>query len=258
MVASIETAAPRRDRTASAAQSFFLRGGRTGLLLLHGFAGSIADLRQLGQALNQRGYTVLGTRLAGHGTSIDDLHRTVAEDWIAAARTALHSLAGQVDRLVIVAESMGGLVALRLAREHQRVFGLVLLAPAVALKHERVRAAASQFLPAKLKWRKPWSTPAREQRGSLPAVTAAAYRQLMRLLRAERSRLSQIRVPILALFARQDFVTDRRAREVLERRVPEALLTVETLDAVTHHLGETAALPHVVTVVDRFIQQQTR
>jgi carboxylesterase len=235
-----------------------LRGGRTGVLLLHGFAGTIADLRALGQALNRRGYTVLGTRLAGHGSSVDDLHRTVAEDWVAAARTARHSLAAQVDRLVIVGESMGGLVALRLAREDRSVVGLVLLAPALALKHERRRAAASQLLPAKFKWRKPWSTLEREQRGSLPAVTAAAYRQLVRLQRAERNQLSQARVPILALFAGGDAVTDRHARQVLERGLPPGRLTVETLNLVAHHLGETVALPHVVTVIDRFIQQQIR
>lgn len=256
MVESTSEAISRRDRTASAARSFVLSGNRTGLLLLHGFAGSIADLRQLGQALHQRGYSIFGARLAGHGTSIDDLHQTVVEDWLAAARTALRALAERVEQLVIIGESMGALLALRLAREDQRVASVVLLAPALALKHERLRDVVTRVLPPNVQWRKPWSTPERVARGSPPAVTTAAYRQLMRLVRAERGHLPEFRLPVLALFAAGDFATDQRGRKILEQGLPPRLLTVETLDAAAHHLGAAETLPHVVEAIDRFVRSR--
>ena len=61
-------------------------GGRHGVLLIHGFTGLPAELRLLGEYLNARGFTVLAIRLAGHGTTVEDLSRMEHEEWMDSVR----------------------------------------------------------------------------------------------------------------------------------------------------------------------------
>ena len=77
------------------AEPFFLPGGRHGVLLIHGFTGLPAELRLLGAYLNERGFTVLAIRLAGHGTTVEDLSRMEHEDWTPCA-TAMRFSAARV------------------------------------------------------------------------------------------------------------------------------------------------------------------
>ena len=44
----------------------FFPGGRIGFLLVHGLAGTPAEMKILGKRLNRYGFTVLCPQLAGH------------------------------------------------------------------------------------------------------------------------------------------------------------------------------------------------
>ncbi len=87
---------------------------RTGILLLHGFAGDIEEIKPLREYLEQRGYTVACPLLPGHGLTKTDLAETSCEDWIAAAERAYLDLSGKCDRLIVIGFSMGGLLAVNL------------------------------------------------------------------------------------------------------------------------------------------------
>ena len=64
------------------AEPFFWRGeNNKGVLLIHGFTGSPSELRELGEELHRKGYTVEGLLLAGHGTDPHDLLDVKAEQW---------------------------------------------------------------------------------------------------------------------------------------------------------------------------------
>lgn len=53
--------------------------------MIHGFTGSPASIRPIGEWLAAQGLSVLGVRLPGHGTSPDDLASTRWTDWAAEA-----------------------------------------------------------------------------------------------------------------------------------------------------------------------------
>jgi len=55
---------------------FFFEGGEVGCLLVHGFSGSPPEMQPMGDYLAGKGLTVLGVRLAGHGTSPEDMATT--------------------------------------------------------------------------------------------------------------------------------------------------------------------------------------
>lgn len=117
--------------------SFALGEGDVGVLLLHGFTGAPTEVRGLGEHLAAAGLRVSAPLLPGHGGHHRDLEATTRQDWRAAALGALQDLQARCRRVVVVGQSMGGLLALTLAADHE-VAGVVALAPAL--------------LPARIAW----------------------------------------------------------------------------------------------------------
>ncbi len=98
------------------AETFSLPGnnGRA-VLLLHGYTGTAAEMRPLGDYLHALGYTVLCPRLPGHGTTVDDLERTTAKDWLAVAMASCDELTAGYGDVYVAGLSMGGLLAVAVA-----------------------------------------------------------------------------------------------------------------------------------------------
>ncbi|MBE8952621.1 MAG: alpha/beta fold hydrolase [Quinella sp. 1Q7] len=109
------------------AESFYLAGGSSGVLLIHGFTGLPAELLLLGEHLNRAGFTVHCPRLAGHGTSERDLMRTTRDDWFNSVLDGLAILRGTCEKIFVVGHSMGGLLTIKLAAA-RNVAGIVTLA----------------------------------------------------------------------------------------------------------------------------------
>jgi carboxylesterase len=96
---------------------FLLRGGRVGVLLIHGLTGTPNEMRLVGKGLHAAGYTVYGMQLAGHCGTEDDLISTGWRDWYASVRAAADRLAADVDHFFVIGLSMGALLALKLAAD---------------------------------------------------------------------------------------------------------------------------------------------
>jgi esterase/lipase len=92
-------------------------GGNTGIVLVHGFLASPAEVREFGEKLADYGFPVLGVRLKGHGTSPWDLRERSWLDWLDSVRRGYAIMAGLTGRVVLVGFSTGGALCLRLAAE---------------------------------------------------------------------------------------------------------------------------------------------
>ncbi len=110
-------------------EPFFMKGGSSGVLLIHGFTGLPAGMLLLGEYLNRAGYSVLCPRLAGHGTSEQDLMRTTKEDWYNSVLDGFYLLRGLCEEIFVIGHSMGGLLTLKLAIEHELAKIITLAAP---------------------------------------------------------------------------------------------------------------------------------
>lgn len=107
-------------------EPFFFPGGRTGVLLVHGFTGAPKEMRWMGEYLNGQGLTCLGIRLNGHATDPEDMRRSHWTDWTASVEDSFHLLSGSVDRIFLVGLSMGGALSLLMStRFAERVAGVV-------------------------------------------------------------------------------------------------------------------------------------
>lgn len=88
---------------------------RTGVVLVHGFLSSPAELKALGQRLAERGHPVFGVRLPGHGTSPWDLRGRGWEDWLASVRRGYQIMSHLTDEVLVVGFGTGASLALHLA-----------------------------------------------------------------------------------------------------------------------------------------------
>ncbi len=123
------------------AEPFHADGGRTGVLLLHGFTGSPASMRPWGEHLAGEGFTVDVPRLPGHGTTWQEMNQTTWQDWYAEASRTLDNLSERCDEVYVGGLSMGGCLALRLAADRpDDVDGLLLVNPSVATTDKRLVA----------------------------------------------------------------------------------------------------------------------
>lgn len=97
------------------AEPFRFEGNGTGVLVSHGFTGTTQSVRPLGEALAAEGFTVVGPRLSGHGTSMEDHARSTAYDWISSLEEGLAWLAQRTSSIFFAGLSMGGTFSLYFA-----------------------------------------------------------------------------------------------------------------------------------------------
>lgn len=100
------------------AEPFFLPGSAKGILLIHGFTGSPAEVRLLGEFLHKEGYTVLAPRLCGHGTTVEEMATTKWPHWYSSVEDAYHILKSVCSTITVIGLSMGGLLAFKIATEY--------------------------------------------------------------------------------------------------------------------------------------------
>lgn len=196
---------------------YLAEGGRTGVLLLHGFTGSPASIRPWAEFLAEAGYSISLPRLPGHGTDWREMNETTWQDWYGAAEAALLALSTNVDRLFIAGFSMGGALSVRLTERHpDLVTGLILLNPALLDPHGFMRrVSALRFFKATLR---PTSSDIAKPNPPIHGyreTPLTALHSLSQLIRDIRPRLSQIEQPILLFRSIQDHVVSAASSEFI-------------------------------------------
>jgi esterase/lipase len=102
--------------------------GDVGVVCVHGFTGTPFEVRYLGEQLARAGFQVHGPRLPGHGTRVSDLDATRWQDWADAVEDAFDTMRMLCKRVVVVGQSLGGLLALHLASRRPDVVAVASLA----------------------------------------------------------------------------------------------------------------------------------
>ncbi|MHB1844142.1 MAG: alpha/beta hydrolase [Deltaproteobacteria bacterium] len=222
-------------------ESFRLGAGPC-CLLLHGFTGSPAELRPLGELLAREGFCAVAPCLPGHGVE----HGSPAgrADWLEAARAALAELAPGGEPVRVAGLSMGALLALSLAAERpERVCALALLAPAARLTLPGALAARFfaelPFLSRALPSLRKNGSDLRDPKARLwtgPTVPTHGLGELDRLAREAQQAARGVRAPTLVLLGGQDRTVDNRAACALADRLPGPV-RIETFPRSGHQLA---------------------
>lgn len=120
--------------------------GPAACLFIHGFGGAPFEMLPLSAAFAQRGYSVCVPTLPGHDDTFEAFAASRWDHWLDAMRLRYEALLAEHGRVVVVGQSMGGSLALRLAQLY-RPAGVVLVSTPVFLCSLRHMAFSDWRLP---------------------------------------------------------------------------------------------------------------
>jgi len=242
-------------------ESFLLEGGEVGVLLLHGFTGAPPEMRLIGDYLHERGLTVSGPRLPGHGTSPEDLNTRRWPEWTGCAEEALAALEPRCERVFVGGLSMGSLLTLYLGSEHPELAGLVCYSPALKLSAPLIHLAplASRVLTT-FGGRRADDLVDPEARARVWCYDRRPVRasaELLFLIREVRDRLPRVEQDLLVIQSTGDRAIHRRAGPLVLEGVASADKELVWL----HHSGHNLCVDgEWVTAAERtwrFVEQRS-
>jgi len=238
------------------------------VLCLHGITGTPFEVRPFAEAFGRLGCSVEAPMLAGHGATLEDLARSTWADWLASAERALGALSARTGGrpVAICGFSMGGLLALRLARLHpERVAALVVIGTPLRLRRLEVRVVrALTRLPVDFAQ---WSGAAipkpngsdisipemRHANPGLQAFPLAALRELFALMDVVRAELPAVRAPALVVHARHDHVVPMDDSLELTGSLGSVIIERLWLERSFHVVGLDVDADEAVAAATRFV-----
>ncbi|MBI2962442.1 MAG: alpha/beta fold hydrolase [Deltaproteobacteria bacterium] len=247
------------------ARAFAFDRGPIGCLLLHGFTGTPAEMRPLGERLAERGYSVRAPVLPGHATRVEDLAGSRWADWFAAAEESWQELGARAPLRMVAGLSMGALLSLHLAHERPReVRAVAALAPVLELANQRSAAAALWLRRLPLL---PRRFEIVAKRGSGPdggsrltpaydEIPLRALASLIELQRTVRSELAEITTPVLILEGGRDQTVAPRAPSMVEAGLASSTKVRIRFARSGHILTEDVEAAAVLDAVERFFAAQ--
>jgi carboxylesterase len=216
--------------------------GPVGVLLVHGFTGSVAETRPMGEYLAKQGLAVRCPLLPGHGTQPQDLTHIRWQAWVDQVELALRDLSGKCGSVFVGGLSLGSLLTLWLGASHSEVAGLIAMAPAIKVQNRLmpltlVLRHLFEYSPFGPMGDTDLGDPAANERSwcydQLPLCGAA---EVYLLQRRVNSILSRIHQPILIFQGRRDAHLQPRAAQVLYDRVASTDKTLVWLEKSGHNL----------------------
>lgn len=209
---------PGESKDRSVGRPYLVRGRsrRLGVVLVHGYMAAPLEVRGLAEYLGRRGVWVYAPRLAGHGTSPQDLAGRTYADWVASVDAAYAAVRCLCRRVVVGGFSTGAGLALDLAARVDTVTGVFAVSPPL-----RLQDFSARFAPAVDAWNRLMKKVGIEGAGmefiennpENPHINyhrnpIAGIRELERLMDTLPPRLEKIRRPALVVQSHLDPVVD--------------------------------------------------
>ena len=214
-----------------------------GVLLVHGFLASPAELRSFAGRLEALGHPVLGVRLAGHGTSPWDLRDRAWEDWLASVARGQEILSAQAERLAIVGFSAGGALALiQAAAQPSGLAGVVSVSAPLKFRNRNM-----MFVPLVhgANWLAQWVPslegvmPFRKNESEHPHINYSnmpvrGLYELRRLASELERRLPQVSCPVRLIQASDDHVVDPKSASLILDKLGAGEKDLIAIDTARH------------------------
>lgn len=183
-----------------------------GVVLVHGFTGSPYEVRYLGEQLAHGGFAVSAPLLPGHGTMQGDLDATTWMDWTVAVERAVDAMRARCEKVAIVGQSLGGLLALYTASHRRDVACVASLAAPLWFDGLSAHVAALttrgvlrcvRAIP-KLGGSDVRDKRVKAENPCYPAIPTKALAQLLAFFRVVDGELANVTQPVLVVHAHRD------------------------------------------------------
>lgn len=214
-----------------------------GVVLVHGFLASPAQLHGFGKILAGDGYTVMGVRLKGHGTSPWDLRERSWEDWFESVSRGYEILSHVVKRVLVVGFSVGGALTLRLAAcQPENLAGVAVVSVPLKFRNKNIvfvpiMHSANQLV----QWMSSYEgiVPFRLNESERPDINYAhmpirGLYELRRMVDDMQSHLDDIRCPVLLLQGSDDPVVEPSSAQRIFDLIGYANKTIKIVNSDKH------------------------
>ncbi|MDD2807619.1 MAG: alpha/beta fold hydrolase [Patescibacteria group bacterium] len=115
------------------------RGSEVGVLLVHSYTSTPYEFIDLIDYLTSRNITVLAPRIAGHGTTPQDLALSTINDWKNSVLNSFLFLRPRVKKIFIIGSSFGGNLTFDLAATTgEKIDGIISLGTPIRLRWQRL------------------------------------------------------------------------------------------------------------------------
>lgn len=214
---------------------FFFESGPRAVLLLHGFTGNSADVRQLGRYLVKMGYTCYAPHYKGHAVPPEELMRTSPKDWWQDVRDAWLFLNQQgYHEIAVCGLSIGGVFSLKCGYTFS-VKGIVpMCAPAEPGRADQISAGVLRYAENI----KRYQGMEEEERITELETIKTQLPDLIQQIAAEvnqvRSNFHRITAPIFIAQARHDEMIHISSANIIYNEVHSPVKQVKWYEESTH------------------------
>ena len=232
--------------------------GKIGALVLHGFTSSLDTVNGLAPHLEAAQIPYRMPYLRGHGKTPDALRGVKYRDWVEDATSALTELQAESDEAVVVALSMGALVAMTLAVERpERLAGLVLVAPYLVAADP-----LAPFAPLLAPFIKAFPSPKPPRTESYVCTNytwfpTEAFVQVYRFQQEVGTRLGHLKLPILILAAENDKVAHARGPRTIYEQAASADKRIKWFGKSGHEMMQGCEKDEVFADIMGFIKTRS-
>lgn len=238
-------------------QPFFHKGGDCGVLIIHGFTGSCAQVRPLADDLAARGYTVRTINLPGHAQTEADMAKADWQQWLHAAKEAAYQMMQEVRVFTVAGLSMGGVLALLIAQQ-MKVDACVPISAPTAVK-ARMLPLAGLLAPLypRIAWgmdtdRHVWID--KDYDFGYTGFPTAKGADLHRLIKMANRNLFNIQCPILAVQSDADETIWEGSADRILRDVSSQIRRKLWLNGMPHVVTLTPEVPRIASAMDDLMQ----
>lgn len=214
-----------------------------GVVLVHGFLASPAELRSYGEKLAALGYPVIGVRLCGHGTSPWDLRDRNWKEWLGSVRRGFEIISAFADHICLVGFSTGGALALRLAAEQpENLAGVVAVSVPVKFRNRNlIFVSIIHGLNKLTKWVSsleglmPFSPNESEHPDiNYRHIPMRGLFELRRLIDNMKRRLSNVTCPVAVIQGTEDQIIDPKSADIILKKIASTDTSLHMIPSKRH------------------------
>jgi len=207
-------------------KTFYFKGkNNQAVLLLHGWTATPYELRRLAVYLNEAGYTVYGPMLRGHGTKPEDLENVKYQDWIDDAKVAYQKLKRGHEKVFVGGTSLGGSIALCLAKEFDDMAGLILMATPYKIRMEKTVSVVVWIMSFFKKYKKKIYPPTFGSRKTITRIISYQtypiknVLEVYRVVKCSRKDLFSIKQPCLIMQSSSDHIVAKNSLRTIYNQI---------------------------------------
>lgn len=222
-------------------QPFYFPGTNgQAVLLIHGWTSVPYEVRRLGKYLNEKGYTVCGPMLRGHGTVPKNLEDICWQDWLADIIKNYTELKNNHQKVYVAGTSIGANLAVMLAKNKPDISGLVLMAMPYKIRLERMAIFFASFLSLFKKYNQKFYPPTF---GSVNTITRLISYQsypivsaleTFKLVKISRGILDKINQPCFVLQSTSDHVVAGKSLEKIYTGIKSKIKKKKYIEKAYH------------------------